>query len=445
MDNTYLVRGGTPLRGVVKLSGAKNVALKVIIAAFLFNQKLHFSNIPQIKDVEVLINLIKKLGSAAYFYKKNRLLIDPKDLNSDQIDLIDASKIRVSFMFSAPLLHRLGRARIPNPGGCRLGGRPIDRSINLIRSFGVHVFYDENGYYNAKTKSKKLKGCFFRFEKPSHTGTELAILLGVLADGETVIDNASLEPEIDDLINFLNISGARIKRKGKMIVIQGVKELKYEDEYEIISDRNEAVTYAVFGLATGGEVEVYPINPFLIDTFINKLKEAGARTKIDKDRVVFKFVSSLKATKIETRPHPGFMTDWQAPWAVLMTQAKGESVIHETVFENRFSYVPELRKLGAKINFFQPHVRKPEKVYQFGLKGKKCSDLLQAIRIYGKTKLHNGVLTVSDLRAGASLLIGAAVAEGESAVQGADIIDRGYEDISLKLSKLGLKIKKYEI
>lgn len=442
MEDTFLVSGGKPLKGEVKLSGAKNVALKVMIAALLFKEKIFFSNIPRIKDVEVLMNLINKLGSTASFIQKNQLTIEPKNLVTEQIDLIDAAKIRVSFMFFAPLLHRLGRAKIPNPGGCRLGGRPIDRSINLIRSFGVKIFYDEKGFYNAQIKGKKLKACHYSFEKPSHTSTELAIMLGCLADGETVIDNASLEPEVDDLINFLNLSGAKIKRSKRKIIIQGVKELKFNDDYHIISDRNEAVTYAIFGLATGGEIEIYPIKPSLIATFIEKSKEAGAQVKIADNRICFKTGLSLRSTKITTKPHPGFMTDWQAPWAVLMTQAKGESIIHETVFENRFSYVPELRKLGAKIDFFQPRVRSPKNTYHFNLDGKKLSDLLQAIKIWGKTKLHNGVLSVSDLRAGASLLIGAAVAEGESIINGAGIIERGYEDIAKKLSSLGLNIKK---
>lgn len=442
MENAYIVQGGAPLRGEVNLSGAKNVALKIIISALLFNHEVIFNNIPKIKDVEVLLNLINKLGSKAFFIKKNKVLINGTNLKQNQIDFLNASKIRVSFMLFAPLLHHFGFARIPNPGGCRLGGRPIDRSINLIRSFGVEIIYDNQGYYNATLKKRRLQGATFRFEKPSHTGTELAILLGVLAEGETVISNVSLEPEIDDLIRFLNFSGAKIKRKNRSIIIQGAKKLSFNDEYSIISDRNEAITYAIFGLTTRGSILIKGIEPTNISFFIDKVRESGGEVRVEKNKINFNYRKELKATTIVTAPHPGFMTDWQAPWAVLMTQANGVSIIHETVFENRFSYVVELKKLGAKIDFFYPRVKRPELVYQFNLKDGKKPKFPQAIKIYGKNRLHNGVLNVSDLRAGASLLIAAAMVNGESIIQGADIIDRGYEEIDKKLKLLGLKIKK---
>ena len=442
MDDAYIVSGGYPLKGEVKLSGAKNVALKVIIAALLFKKKVYLSNIPKIKDVDIILELINNLGGKAQFISKNSVLIDGQDLNKKRIDLFYASKTRVSFMFFAPLLYKFGKAEIPNPGGCRLGGRPIDRSIKLIRSFGANVIYDSDGFYRVYLSQKRLKGTRYQFEKPSHTGTELAILLGLIAEGETLIENASLEPEIDDLINFLNQSGAKIKRKDRLIFIEGIKELNQTDEYQIIGDRNEAVTFAIFGLATKGWVRLVGIETDLIKTFINKVKKIGGIIKEEKRGLEFSYRKPLSAIDIVTSPHPGFMTDWQAPWAVLMTQAQGVSTIHETIFENRFSYVDELKKLGAKIEFFQPKLKNPSLVYQFNLSKNQPPRNPQAIRIFGPTTLHNGVLNVNDLRAGASLLIGAAVAQGESVIAGASIIERGYEEIDKKLRLLGLKIKK---
>lgn len=442
MDGAYIVSGGQPLKGEVKLSGAKNVALKVIIAALLFKKKVYLNNIPKIKDVEIVLELINHLGAKAQFISKNKVLIDGQGLNKTKIDLFYASKTRVSFMFVAPLLYKFGKAEIPNPGGCRLGGRPIDRSIKLIRSFGANVIYDSDGFYRAYLSQKKLRGTHYRFEKPSHTGTELAILLGLLAEGETVIENASLEPEIDDLINFLNQSGGKIRRKDRSIFIEGIKELNQRSEYQIIADRNEAVTFAIFGLATKGWVRLIGMEASLIKAFITKVKEVGGIIKKEKRELEFSYHKPLSATNITTSPHPGFMTDWQAPWAVLMTQAQGVSTIHETVFENRFSYVDELKKLGAKIEFFQPKVKNPHLVYQFNLLKNQQPKSPQAIKIFGPTKLHNGVLNVTDLRAGASLLIGAGVAQGDSVINGVSIIERGYEEIEKKLQLLGLKIRK---
>jgi UDP-N-acetylglucosamine 1-carboxyvinyltransferase len=442
MDDAYIVNGGRPLKGEVQLSGAKNVALNVIIASLLFENEVCLSNIPKIKDIEELLLLIRNLGGKAEFIDKNKVIVSPRGIHRKTIDLFYASKTRVSFMLFAPLLNLFGQAKIPNPGGCRIGARPIDRQIELMKVLAVDVVYNsEDGYYQAKLKNRKIKGDSYSFDKPSHTGTEFAIMLGCLADGEIVVDNASQEPEIDDLIHFLNESGAKIKREKNKICICGVKKLVSQKENIIKNDRNEAVTYAVFALATGGKVDILGIEAKMIDVFIKKVREIGGKALIGKERVRFYYDGELKASNIVTQPHPGFMTDWQAPWAVLMTQADGISTIHETVFENRFSYVAELKKLGAKIDYFQPEVKEPEKIYQFNCFQEKVKTP-QAIKIYGRTKLHNAVLQVLDLRAGASLLIAASCASGESVVNGASVIERGYENIDKKLRNLGLKIKK---
>lgn len=444
MEDAYIIQGGIPLKGEVKLSGAKNAALKLIIASLLFDNEVILANIPRIKDIEELLRLIRHLGAKAQFIDSNEVLINSSSIKNSRIDLLHASKIRASFMLFAPLLNKFKRAEIPNPGGCRIGLRPIDRQINLMKALGINVCYDpDDGYYKAELKNEKIQGGTNIFEKSSHTGTEFAILLGCLAKSETVIKNPSQEPEIDDLINFLNNSGANIKKINNNIYIKGVSRLISKEKYKIKNDRNEAVTYAIFALATSGDITVVGIDSSNIKSFIEKVRLAGGGVKIYQNKIRFFYQEKIKATNVVTSPHPGFMTDWQAPWTVLMTQASGVSTIHETVFENRFCYVDELRKLGAQIEFFQPKVQNLKEFYQFNLPtGKKKFILKQAIKIFGKSKLHNAVLNVSDLRAGASLLIAASVAWGESVICGASIIDRGYEHIDKKLGQIGAKIKR---
>ena len=210
MENAFIVDGGVPLKGEVQLSGAKNVALKVAIASLLFDSPVVLTNIPQIKDIIELLHIIKDIGTKVDF-NDNVLRIDPTGINKHEIDLLHASKTRVSFMLFAPFLYRFGKARIPNPGGCRIGARPIDRQIEMMKTFGVDIFYDSStGYYDAKTKKTTTQATTYKFIKPTHTGTELAILFGLISQGVSIIENAALEPEIDDLINFLNSSGAKI-------------------------------------------------------------------------------------------------------------------------------------------------------------------------------------------------------------------------------------------
>lgn len=442
MENAYIVRGGRVLKGEVWLSGAKNAALKVIIASLLFDTAVIVQNVPHIGDINDLLTLIHFLGGKAYFTAQNQVMIDGSGIRKDMISLLYASKTRTSFMFFAPLLFRLGRAQIPNPGGCRIGSRPIDRQIDCMKALGIHVVYDEeSGYYKARIEGKLIPGGSYRFEKSTHTGTEFALLLACIAEGESVIENICREPEVDDLITFLQEGGAKIKREGDMLMIQGVKKLSAQAPYSIGYDRNEAVTFALFAIATKGSIIIHHITLSFIQAFIDMLKKAGGGIEHDTATVRFFYHDQLRATDVTTMVHPGFMTDWQAPWAVLMTQARGISTVHETVFENRFCYVEELRKLGAHIDYFSPPVAHPDHLYQFNL-ALDARLRCQAIKIYGQMSLHNGVLEVTDLRAGASLLLAASIAQGESIIRGAGVIDRGYEAIDKKLRMLGAVIKK---
>lgn len=440
MEDAFIITGGKPLQGEVHLSGAKNVALKAVVAALLFEGKVTLKNIPRIRDIFELLHLIQMLGGRGEFVDSNTVLIDATGLKENKLDFLHASKIRVSFMLFAPLLYRFKEASIPNPGGCRIGARPIDRIVNGMKDLGIEVSYNsETGYYLARLKDKPAG--VYRFEKPSHTGTELMILLSVFCKGTITISNCALEPEIDDLILFLNSGGANIRRVGADIVIKGVSSLSQKEPYQIVSDRNEAVTYAVLAIVTKGDITLGRIPENYMKTFNDVLIKIGAGVEKKEDnRWRYFYKGVLSAHDIVTDVHPGFMTDWQPNFAVLMTQAKGESVIHEKVFENRFSYVEELVKVGAKIEFIYPDIKNPSEFYMFHWDKEKKHN--QAIKIYGPQELHNGVMTIADLRAGATLAIAALSAKGESVINGASILERGYENFEGKITNLGGEIKK---
>lgn len=441
MEDAYVINGGKKLSGNIVLSGAKNVALKTIIAALLFKGEVILDNVPLINDVTELLNLINSLGAKALFIDKNKVLIDSTSMDKNKVDFLHSSKMRVSFMLFAPLLHKFYKCYVPNPGGCRIGARPIDRIIDGMRHLGVEIKYDSStGYYETHMKEGGVVG-EYSFEKPTHTGTELLIMLSVLGNKKVVINNCALEPEIDELTLFLNESGAKIKREGSKIIIEGVGELKQTKPFKIVPDRNEAATFIALAIATKGEVTIENIPYLEIEKFLEFLDKTGAGIeRINQEKMRFFYKGVLKPVSVETSPHPGFMTDWQPNWAVLMTQADGESVIHERVFENRFAYVNELKKLGARINFISPEIQNISDFYYFKVNSNK--NYQQAIKITGPTALHNGVMTINDLRAGASLVIAAFVAKGESVIQGASIVERGYERFEEKLRSLGGDIKK---
>lgn len=440
MEDAYIIQGGKKLSGTVMLSGAKNIALKTIIASLLFEGEVILENIPRINDVFELLDLINKLGGQAKFVKKNTVKVIGQLVKSNRVDLLHASKIRVSFMMFAPLLYQFGQCFIPNPGGCRLGARSIDRIVDGLKKLGIKINYDSStGYYEA-IMTQKPSGAYV-FDKPSHTATELLIMMSVFCQGAITLDNVAQEPEIDDLIAFLNEAGAKIEKKDNQIIIHGVAQLKQKKVFVVGSDRNEAITYAVMALVTKGDIVISPIKEKVIKTFIDKVKEIGGGVeRINENSWRFYYVNKLKASMIETTPHPGFMTDWQPPWAVLMTQAQGDSTIIERIFENRFAYVEELKKLGALINYIDLQIGQPEKYFFFNYEPTK--EYRQAIKIQGNEKMHGGVLSIADLRAGATLVIACLVADGESVVSGASILERGYEDFVGKVRVLGGQIKK---
>lgn len=436
----FIIKGGKRLVGEISVGGAKNVALKAIVAACLTEEEVVIKNIPLISDFMIMADIVKELGGEVRI-KDHDAYVKIEKFKTSKISLEKAAEIRTSSMLIVPLLLRTGKAIIPNPGGCRIGARPIDRIIEGLKKMKVQIVYEsKDGYFHAKVSDEGLRGTNYRFVKPTHTGTETLIMAASLAKGRTILENAALEPEIDELINFLNSMGAEIKRDGgKRIVIDGVEKLNGA-VFEVGTDRNQIITIAIAAIITGGDVFIRNISKNGLVEFLEKLKDVGGGYEIKANGIRFYAKKNLIASDIVTSPYPGFMTDWQGPWTVLMTQAKGNSTVHEAVYENRFTYVEELRKMGADIELFNPEVKDPQNFYNFNLSDDK-KEYKHAAMIKGPNQLHNGVITMTDLRAGATLVLAALAAKGgESVIFGINHLDRGYENFEKSLTKLGANI-----
>lgn len=438
-----IVNGGKKLAGTIGVTGAKNVALKAMVAACLTDQTVLIKNIPLISDFMVMVEIIRELGGKVKIID-HAAYIHMKKFKKEKISLEEAAKIRTSAMFLAPLLARIGKAIIPNPGGCRIGARPIDRTIKGLKKMGYAVDYNsKDGFFYLKKRSDlKRDEIIYRFDKNTHTGTETLIMAASLLYGtKTTLENAASEPEIDELINLLNQMGAKILRtKERTIVIKGVEKLT-GTQFTIGPDRNEIVTLAIAAIVTKGDILVKGAQSVDLSPFIQRLEFAGGGVRMQKEGIRFFYKGELMGVDVQTSSYPGFMTDWQGPWSILMTQAKGETVIHETVYENRFGYVDELMKMGANIILFNPEIKDPEKIYNFNLSDNNPS-YFHAIKVKGPVVLHNAVVKVSDLRAGATLILAALAAHGESTILGVEHLDRGYEKLEERLRSLGADIKR---
>jgi UDP-N-acetylglucosamine 1-carboxyvinyltransferase len=438
-----IINGGKKLTGSITVSGAKNVALKAMVAACLTDQEVTIKNVPLISDFKVMIEIIKELGGEVKIID-HTAKVRMKKFKKEKILLEEAAKIRTSAMFLAPLLVRMDKAIIPNPGGCRIGARPIDRTIKGLEKMGYSVSYEtKDGFFYLKKRTDfKNKEIVYRFEKSTHTGTETLVMIGALSENTKItLENAAAEPEIDELINLLNQMGAKILRtEERKIVIQGVEKLT-GTEFTIGPDRNEIVTLAIAAIITKGDILIRGAQNVDLSPFIQRLELAGGGVEKQKDGIRFFYKGELVSVDVETSIYPGFMTDWQGPWAILMTQAKGTAIIHETVYENRFGYVNELKKMGANIILFNPEIKNPEEVYNFNLTDNNPS-FFHAIKIQGPTRLHNAIVEVSDLRAGATLVLAGLSALGETVVFGVEHLYRGYEKLEERLESLGASIKK---
>lgn len=433
---SFNITGGTPLYGSVRVGGAKNASFKLMIAALLADTESRLLNFSHISDVNLVADIINYLGGSTSHAGERALFVNPQGLNSHTINKEHGEQGRFSTMFIPALLHRFGKAIVPAPGGDKIGARPLGWHFDGLKALGADVRW-EDGMYIAE--ANQLTGTTYRFEKNTHTGTETLIMAAVKAKGRTVLENAAEEPEIDDLITFLNNMGAWIRRKpGRVIEIEGVDSLK-GTIHKVMPDRNEAVSYACAALTSKGDIVVEDLPANLIKAFLENLDAINAGYEIGNYGIRFFYKDELKATKITTQIHPGFMTDWQPLMATVLTQCQGESILEEFIHPNRFQYVDALIKMGASIKKFNPEVTNPEATYNFRLEDDR-PEYYHALRIQGPTDLKAGNFEVLDLRHGATLVIAALAAKGTSSIAGIEHIDRGYEALDEKLRSLGANI-----
>lgn len=442
----FIINGGVPLKGQVQISGAKNAAIKMVAASLLTADEVVLENIPRIDDVGVIVEVVENLGVKTEFLDEKVLGLRADEVFSSEVPHSLGVRSRSAIMAVGPLLARFGEVTIPEPGGCRIGLRPIDRHLTALEQLGATVEHKQGVY---KVTAPRLKGAEINFEKNTVMGTENILLASVLAEGETVITNAAEELEVDDLIELLTKMGANIKRdeqESRRIVIEGVRELD-GTRHRILPDRNEAVTFAIAAAATRGDVILENVRPLDLTAFTAKLEKMGVGFDIQKQslRVWLEKDKILQPVEIETAPHPGFMTDWQQPTGVLLTQADGESLIHETVYEDRFGYIKQLNKMGAKIKIMTP--TKAEIAFDpanYNFDWFADGESKSVAKIFGPTPLSGQDLQIPDLRAGAALVLAALAAEGQSEILGVEHIDRGYEQFDQKIHNLGAKIERVE-
>lgn len=434
----FVITGGKPLKGSVVLGGAKNAGYKLMVASLLADTESVMLNVTSIGDVETVCDIIRFLGGKVESRGRTTYYIDPT-ITSFSIPSHFGQKSRASLLFAGPLLARFKKAIIPLPGGDKIGSsRDLDRHFGGLKAFGVDVVLENE---MAHLSTKGLTACHYRFPKPSHTATETLIIAGVLANGTTVLENCGLEPEIDDLIHYLNTCGAKIKRtKDRTIEIQGVTSLK-GSIHRVIPDRNQAVTYAIAAIISKGDVIIEDAHPKYLENFLEQLKLANGGYEHGDFGMRFFSKGPLRPTHVITKPHPAFMTDWQPLWTTLMTQANGESTLVETIYDNRFQYVEVLNQMGADITFFDPKPQNPESFYTFNLNPQRIYDK-QGIKIKGPSSLHGIDVSVWDVRFGATLLLASLTTEEQTTLRNIYHIDRGYESIDAKLRFLGADIKR---
>jgi UDP-N-acetylglucosamine 1-carboxyvinyltransferase len=420
----YLVTGGRPLEGTVQVSGAKNAALKMLAAATLTGERCRLTNVPEIEDVRAMTDTLRDLGVVVDHPEPNVYEISAGDVDWLFVPLEAAAKMRASFMLLGPLLARFGEVIISNPGGDRIGRRPVDLHVDAMRALGAEIEY-RYGYYYAKAPGR-LRGTEVRFPFVTVMGTENAMLAATLADGHTVIRPAAQEPEIDDLIVFLQKMGATVERTyPDTIEVHGRRRLRGA-EHRVMPDRIEAGTFAVAAGVTGGHVVLEGADCDTMTAFIEVLGGTGLGVSCGADRMEVDARSlgpgGLKPMDIETAAYPGLATDIQPPTSVLLTQAHGESRVRELIFEDRLEWLVELRKMGAEVELTSPH---------------------EAL-IAGPAHLRAATVEISDLRAGASLILAALAAEGTSSIGGAHHVQRGYENIERKFLDLGARIERVQ-
>ncbi|HSZ00290.1 MAG TPA: UDP-N-acetylglucosamine 1-carboxyvinyltransferase [Terriglobales bacterium] len=415
----FVIRGGNPLLGTIRVSGAKNAALPAMAAALLTDEPVILENIPQVRDIETTRKLLAAMGAEVelgYGRAQHRTTISCRNLTSPEASYELVKTMRASTLVLGPLVARCGRARVSLPGGCAIGGRPIDLHIKGLELLGATIKQD-HGYVEAT--AKRLHGGEILFDKITVTGTEDLLMAATLADGETVMLNCAREPEVADLADLLNKMGARIEGAGTSTIrVKGVAKL-HGARHRIIPDRIEAATFIIAGALTGGDLNVAGCDPHHLGALLEKLNEVGVKTARTVDSVRVMGDNPPKAADMVTEEYPGFPTDVQAQYMALATQADGTSIIMENIFENRFMHAQELVRMGANIK----------------IEGRRAM-------VRGKTPLSAAAVLASDLRASASLVLAALVADGETIIDRVYHIDRGYEHIEEKLRGVGAQIRR---
>lgn len=440
MDGLLRVEGGKPLRGYINVRGAKNLVPKAMVAALLGDTPSVISNVPHIRDVEVVSGLLRVHGATVDFDAKAGVLsIDPSAIETASSASINAhaGSSRIPILFCGPLLHRLGRATIPDLGGCHIGDRPVNFHLEILRRFGAKVDRTD-GALHLTTNGRRLQGTTIDLPYPSVGATEQTLLTAVRAEGKTVLTGAAVEPEIIDLIDVLQKMGAIISvDTDRTITIEGVDALKGFN-HRAIPDRIEAGSWACAALTTGGDITVLGARQTAMSAFLNVFRKVGGAFEVKEEGIRFYHPGGeLHSMAMETNVHPGFMTDWQQPLVVALTQAKGLSIVHETVYENRLGFTNALNQMGANIQLYRECLTGAE--CRFGARNYYHSAV-----IAGPTPLHGSDIVVPDLRGGFSYLIAALAAEGISHVKGINLIDRGYADFMDKLYALDAQVQRLE-
>jgi UDP-N-acetylglucosamine 1-carboxyvinyltransferase len=421
----FVITGGRPLIGDVQIAGAKNAVLKQMAAAVLTDEPVTLRNVPNISDVAILREVMADIGFEVRRPDGHALEIVAREAPWPFVPLEAALKIRASFILLGPMLARFGRVILPNPGGDRIGRRPVNLHVDAMEQLGATIVH-RNGYYFAAAPPDGLRGGRITFPTVTVMGTENAILAASMARGSTVIENAALEPEVDDLIAMLQSMGARIARtRDRRIEVEGVQRLR-GTEHRVLGDRLEAETFAIAAATTRGDVTLHGIDPAHLGAFLDVCAQVGVVHETDAVtstvRVRGDAAIEYRAVDVRTDPWPGFATDYQAPLSVLLTQARGTSTVEETIFEDRLDHTRHLRRMGAVIEVLDE----------------------RRARITGPTPLHGAEVAIADLRAGATLILAALVAAGTSVISGVEHVDRGYEQIESKLVAIGAQINRIE-
>jgi UDP-N-acetylglucosamine 1-carboxyvinyltransferase len=411
-----IITGGTSLNGEVAISGAKNAALPILCASLLTAEPLHLTNLPHLNDISTMLRLLAQMGVGVTLDGPAGLVLDGGGLNNPLAPYDLVKTMRASILVLGPLVARCGEARVSLPGGCAIGARPVDQHIKGLQAMGAEVTV-EAGYVHAK--AKRLKGARICTDMVTVTGTENLMMAAVLAEGETIIENAAREPEVVDLANCLVAMGAQISGAGTDVIrIRGVERLSGAD-HRIMPDRIETGTYLCAAAATGGDVRLTQTSAAYLDAVVDKLMDAGCDITTERDAIRLKAPRRLKAVSLRTAPYPAFPTDMQAQFMAINAVADGVSTIRETIFENRFMHANELQRLGADIQ----------------IEGSNAI-------VRGVSHLEGATVMATDLRASASLVIAGLVAQGETTIDRIYHLDRGYERIEEKLARLGAQVRR---